>query len=288
MVGVRQYHIDLGQKDVRTGMYDRFVYDEAGIPQYPYDGELHYNPTFVAHHGLYHLSLYQRAGEPAELSTFLASADWFLGTGRRSRLGLTFEYTMPVPGLPDPWISALGQGRAISVLTRAYEAAGNQAYLDAASLAVIPFTLPVSEGGVATSFPDGGVAFEEYPRTRPDLVLNGLITALFGLYDLAATEGSHDRDSVARLFRTAVDALASNLHRYDLAYWSAYDLTGRISSNEYHRCHVSLLWALYEITGVDSFAACSRRWADCQPGARLFVRRNVSRVASRLRDRRLS
>jgi hypothetical protein len=31
---VREYYIDLGLKDVRTGLYNNFDFDEDGIPRY--------------------------------------------------------------------------------------------------------------------------------------------------------------------------------------------------------------------------------------------------------------
>jgi len=282
MTGIRPYHVDLGQKDVRTGMYDGFVFDAEGIPAYRYGNTQHYNPTFVGHYGLYQVGLYLRTRDEERLSSFLRVADWFLRTGRRSPAGLTFEYTMDVPGLPTPWISALGQGRALSVLTRAYGATADERYREAALDAFGAFRRTVSEGGVVTAFPDGGVAFEEYPRSRPDVVLNGLITALFGLYDLAAIVTPAGPGGPKELFDEAVASLERNLYRYDLSYWSAYDLSGRVCSNEYHAYHVILLWALHELTGVDAFAERAARWDGFGRGIRLFMGRNLSRIRSRL------
>ncbi len=283
---LRAYHIDLGQRDVRIGMYDELDFDDAGIPRYRYADGLHYNPTFVAHYGLYQLGLYLRTGDAAAADQAQLMADWLIEHGTRSGDALLFQYHMAVPGLEVPWISALGQGRAMSLLTRIGALRGDLRYVDAAERAMVPFTIDSGQGGVRAQFPDGRVAFEEYPRSSADVVLNGLITALFGLYDLATSPAATDGGDDARsLFDAAVESLSANLFRYELGYWSAYDLRRRVASNEYHAYHVTLLWALYELTGVDVFSETARRWDGYRRGARLFVGRNYSRIKSRIHYR---
>lgn len=283
---VSAYHIDLGQRDVRIGMYEELDFDEAGVPRYPYADGVHYNPTFVAHFGLYRFGLYLRTGQRAFADNARAMADWLLTNGSESSGALLFHYNMAVPGLPVPWISALGQGRAISLLTRVGALCDDIRYVRAAERAMIPFLADVADGGVRARFPDGGIAFEEYPRATPDIVLNGLVTALFGLFDLASTPVASDGGQAARsLFDDAVASLSNNLCHYDLGYWSAYDLRRRVASDEYHAYHVTLLWALYELTGVDVFCETARRWEGYRRGARLFVGRNLSRIKSRIHYR---
>ena len=280
------YHIDLGQRDVRIGMYEELDFDETGIPRYRYADGVHYNPTFVAHLGLYRYGLYLRTGEDVFADEAQLMADWLMNNGQLADGALVFHYNMAVPGLPLPWISALGQGRAISLLTRVGALREDIRYVRAAEQAMTPFSVDVNAGGVRAQFPDGGIAFEEYPRATPDIVLNGLITALFGLFDLSSTPIASDGGKAARLlFDSAVQSLAANLYHYDLGYWSAYDLRRRVASDEYHAYHVTLLWALYELTGVDVFCETARRWDGYRRGARLFVGRNLSRIKSRIHYR---
>lgn len=288
MPHIRTYPVDLGHKDVRTGMYDSFVFDHEGIPRWPYDSGLDYNITFICHYALYQLSLWQRFGRQEGLDRFELVSRWILANGRESNDSFSFPYDHRIPGLEPPWLSALGQGRMMSVMTRAAQATGEEQFLEAARKAVEPLRRPVDQGGVRTAFPDGSVAFEEYPRKQPNIVLNGLITALFGLFDVS---DAGDR-AAAELFDDAVRALDHNLHRYDLGSWSAYDLTGpirRVAGDEYHDYHIAQLWALHEMTGVATFADTARRWDACPGGARLSVKRFISRVHtkwkySRMRD----
>jgi heparosan-N-sulfate-glucuronate 5-epimerase len=284
MLPVRPYYVDLGVKDVLTGMYESLSYDGDGVPLYKYHSGPQYNVTFICHVALYQLSLYQKTRRPEHRAKFEDIARWICANGDESEGSFVFAYSFPMPRLEAPWISALGQGRMLSVLTRAFEMTGEQSYLRLARKAVHPFCVPVSGGGVQTTFPRGGLAFEEYPRAERNIVLNGLITALFGLYDASY----HGCDRAGQLFDTSVKSLAENLYLYDLGYWSTYDITGpirRVAGDEYHRYHVTQLWALYELSGEPVFLDVARRWLTYRKGVRLAVSRFASRVNTVLRYR---
>ena len=60
-------------------------------------------------------------------------------------------------------------------------------YEEASRRAVLAFYHPLKDGGVARTFPDGGLAFEEYTTVEPSLVLNGMLFAL--LVDLIRKRG---------------------------------------------------------------------------------------------------
>jgi hypothetical protein len=266
---MKAYYIDLGYKDVRIGMYDAFDFDKDGIPRYPYPPGLCYNITFICHFALYHHSRYVKFGRPGDLMLFIRVSNWIVEHGEETDDSFLFPYKYPYARLSPPWISALGQGRILSVLARAYDLSGDDRYLSVARKAMKPFELAVSEGGVQARFPDGGIAFEEYPRREPNIVLNGFITSLVGLYDLSETGKAH---RASELFTQGVHSLESNIHRYDLDYWSAYDLTGYIASENYHLYHIMQLWALYEMTGHDTFKRYTSKWQGYRKGARFRVR----------------
>jgi heparosan-N-sulfate-glucuronate 5-epimerase len=272
---MQAYYIDLGFKDVRVGMYDAFDFDTDGIPRYPYPSGLYYNISFICHFALYHHSLYVKFGRQRDLKIFFNICDWILEHGEETDDSFLFPATFPYSPHPHlslhlspPWISALGQGRILSVLARAYKFSGDDRYLSIARKAMKPFEVAVSEGGVQARFPDGGIGFEEYPLQAPNIVLNGFITALVGLYDLSET-GQADRAS--DLFMQGVLSLKNNIHRYDLNYWSAYDLTGYIASPNYHLYHIMQLWAMYEMTGCETFKRYTSKWQNCRKGTRFRV-----------------
>ena len=111
---MRQYYIDLGFKDVRTGWYDKFIFDEAGIPRYPYPSGLSYNIAFICHFALYHHSLYLKVRRPENRRRFMHIANWIVEHGEETEESFLFPYHFPVDGLPSRWISAGHRSRAAS------------------------------------------------------------------------------------------------------------------------------------------------------------------------------
>ncbi|PIO56549.1 D-glucuronyl C5-epimerase, partial [Teladorsagia circumcincta] len=80
------------------------------------------------------------------------------------------------------WYSAMAQGHALSLLTRAYAATKNASYLVVASKALDLFEKDASAGGVRNKL-FGNDWYEEYPTSPGSYVLNGFIYSLIGLYD---------------------------------------------------------------------------------------------------------
>jgi heparosan-N-sulfate-glucuronate 5-epimerase len=274
---MREYYIDLGFRDVRLGMYDAFDFDEDGIPRYRYPSGLFYNIGFICHFALYHHSLYLKFNRSKNFDLFMHVSKWIVAQGEETEESFLFPYLFPWHSLSPPWISALGQGRILSVLTRAYELSKDERYLLVARKAMKPFEIPVTDGGVQTRFPDGEVAFEEYPLPKSNIVLNGFITSLVGLHDLGEIGQEH---RATDLFMQGLRGLENNLHRYDLGYWSAYDLTGPVrgvASDEYHWYHIMQLWGLYEMTGHEIFKRYALKWQAYRRSLRSQVLRMLSR-----------
>src|SRR5207302_2613674 len=155
----------------------------------------------------------------------------------------------------------LAQGQGISVLVRANKESGDSRYLDAAQQALAAFFKPVAEGGVAFTDEQGDLWFEEYLVSPPTHILNGFIWAAWGVYDyFLATQDASAKD----LFSTAVQSLRSNLHHYDLGFWSLYEQSGTrlpmLASPFYHRLHIVQLRVMHRLTGDDFFSHYADRW----------------------------
>src|SRR3954447_20183853 len=146
--------------------------------------------------------------------------------------------------LRAPWISAMAQGEAASLLARVHAETGDERYADAALRALRPLRVASARGG-AQALLGGGPFYEEYPTDPPSFVLNGAIFALWGVYDVSLRL---DDDPAARDFADALDALASNIERWDCGYWSLYDLfphpVPNVASSAYHSLHTTQLRAL--------------------------------------------
>jgi hypothetical protein len=238
--------------------------DQRGIPMvyYAHLQRWVYNPITIAQFGLHHLSVFDRTGDTQAAFVAQTMADWLVENQEnwKGNIGAwVFHYDLPFYGPTSPWISGMAQGQAISLLLRLSLLGSSSAYEEASRRAVRAFFLPVARGGVAQNFPDGAIAFEEYPTVERSLVLNGFLFALLGLYEYA----TYFRDVQAQeLFENCVLGLKKNLARYDTSFWNLYDLhrSRRLASPDYVRIHVQLLNIFAELSQEEYFAEMAQRW----------------------------
>ena len=243
------------------------AYDPAGIPLLDYHGRIgrQYNPIAIAQYGLGNYNLFRSGADPERRRRFFLTADWLCSHLESNPHGLSvwnhhfdWEYRET---LKAPWYSALAQGQGISVLVRAHKESGDARYLDAAEWALASFHRSVDEGGVAFTDDRGDLWFEEYIVSPPTHILNGFIWATWGIYDYFLATGDA---SAQELFSRAVRTLVNNLGRYDLGFWSLYELSGTrlpmVASAFYHQLHIVQLRVMHRLTGEAEFARVADRW----------------------------
>ena len=201
--------------------------------------------------------------------------------------------------LPPGWISAMGQGQAMSLLARAYFTFGTQAYVKALSQAIKPFTVSSTNGGVRAVFMEKYVWYEEYPTIPSSFVLNGFIFSLIGLYDYKAlledkfkanstfslptninqeyralgVDLQNDYKLVARLFDEGMTSLKAMLPLYDGGSRTFYDLRHfmlKMSPNvarwDYHLVHINQLALLKSLSADPIFERYHAYWSDYTKG----------------------
>ena len=223
-----------------------FPLDGQGLPVRNYSSVgRQYNPTRIAAFGLAHYNNYILTKDKNSLSRFLKVAEWF----QRSPDGI-WRYEFDWGTLKAPWISAMAQGEGISVLTRAWYLTGETIYLERAIAALAPFTKEISQGGVLSKIDGLDPFLEEYPDDKPVHVLNGFLYAVIGMVDL---ERIAQIDLPLEMSaKDWLSILERHLSKWDLGYWSAYDLSGlnsslrNASTVSYHRLHIAQLKFLGE------------------------------------------
>jgi len=169
-----------------------------------------------------------------------------------------FPHTLP---LRPPWLSAMAQGEGASLLVRMFAESGDDRFADAARLALLPLDIDSADGGVRANL--GGRPFpEEYPTQPPSFVLNGAIFAIWGQHDVGLGLGD---DGALGSFAESVDTLAANLHRWDLGYWSRYDLfphpVANVASSFYHDLHIKQLQMTHGLAARPELIETAERWA---------------------------
>jgi len=194
-------------------------------------------------------------------------ADWLVRSQAGGRWFYDFDFVLHGLALRKHWPSAMAQGQAMSVLSRAYRLTRKNIYRSAALHALRPFRINVRDGGVKRCF-FGDCAhpfFEEYPTHPPSYVLNGFMFTLVGLYDLASIA---PKSQALSLYSAGRQTLAKALPSYDVGGLATYDLThltvkGRkpeVASPDYQAVHVYLLRALDSIKRNKRFRYYADRW----------------------------
>lgn len=257
-----EYYMRFAEKAGYAGPHD-----SGGIPLLNYHGSigLQHNPIAIAQWGLGNFNLFFANRNQEAQKKFLRASDWLCRNLEPNSHGVLvwhhhfdWEYRET---LRKPWYSGLAQGQGISLLVRAHLATQDSAYLESAALAFRSLLVDVASGGVHYTDQQGNVWIEEYIVSPPTHILNGFIWAAWGVRDYwLATRSADARD----LFAGCVKTLISNLERYDLGFWSRYELSGTrlpmIASPFYHRLHITQLRIMHQITGEPCFASYAERW----------------------------
>ena len=257
-----EYYMRFAEKAHYTGPHDA-----NRIPMLDYHGSigLQYNPIAIAQWGLGNFNVFCAGGSKEAHKKFLLAADWLRQNLEPNSHGVPvwnhyfdWEYRET---LRKPWYSGLAQGQGISLLVRAYLATAQSTYLESAAFAFRSLLVDVVSGGVRYADRDGNIWIEEYVVSPPTHILNGFIWAAWGVHDYwLATRNSDAKD----LFAACVRTMIANLERYDLGFWSRYELSGTrlpmIASPFYHRLHVTQLRIMHQITGEPAFLKYADRW----------------------------
>lgn len=169
----------------------------------------------------------------------------------------------------------MGQGHAISVLSRAYYHSGEDKYLNAAIRGLKPFKVPSSKGGITASFLGKYIWYEEYPTTPPSFILNGFIYSLIGLYDLKSITSGKDANDALKLFEQGMTSLKNMLTLYDTGSGTTYDLrhftlktAPNIARWDYHSTHINQILLLSTIDNDQIFTTTAERWIGYMNGKR--------------------
>jgi len=259
-----QYYMTFKQKAAYPGPFDK-----EEIPLLNYHGKvgIQYNPIAIAQYALGNYNLFGQTDKKIYQERFLKSASWLLNNISVTNCNMylwphnfDFEYFRP---LKAPWFSGLAQGQGLSVLIRAYGQTGNSRYLQMAEEVFRTLSIPIDKGGVQYKDSDGFIWIEEYLVDPPTHILNGFIWALWGIYDyFLFTRSKAAKD----IFDDYVRTILHYLDRYDISFWSLYELTPQrlksVASPFYHQIHIVQMDIMHRLTGYKEFLEYSEKWTE--------------------------
>ena len=260
---LNQYYMSFSYKANYNGDFDN-----NGIPMLNYHGNigLQYNPIAISQWGLGNYNIYKSKGKNANaFKKFIKSADWLVENLKKNSNDIyvwnhTFDWTYKQT-LKNPWYSGLAQGQGLSVLVRAYDETNNGKYIEAIHKVVDSFFCSVDNGGVTFTDSYQDIWLEEYIVNPPTHILNGFIWGIWGLYDYWLL--TNDK-KIKNLFDNYIKTIQLNLYKYDIGYWSLYELSElkikMRASLFYHKLHIVQLQILFAMTDIELFKETSNKW----------------------------
>lgn len=247
---------------------EQTTFTDDGIPvqSNAHLSETYTSPFYVVHYGLiYSEACRSRVGsggfhwvrdstspywpQPPKSSVelFKSSADWVLknisNDGHRNA-HLMYNFDWPYPNYPNgkleaPWSSGLTDAHAITLLLRASDCFGGDAYAKAADRLYRSVITPVRNGG-SLVYVEGRPWIEEYidpgvQGTNMSHVFNGMAYSYFGV------RGYEEARGIEGLSPALKQSIVSSIDTYDRGYWSFYDSVGSPANIKYHRINLALL-----------------------------------------------
>jgi hypothetical protein len=269
-----RYYLVFDEAELMRGGSQDFHFDDDGIPIIPTyidvePRQMHYYPIAIGQYALAIFHTWLRTSQDEDRQRFLRLADWFVGHQGDDGCW-TAPNEVPTYRLRPPWPSSMAQGRAFSVLMRAWQRTSDDKYRTSARRGLAAFSVPIEQGGVVAAC-DGWTTYEEYPAQPAPHVLNGMMFALFGLWDMVRADPEEAR--AVEIFERGVATVEGLLPLYDTGWWSLYDLYHREAAAprnpataHYHDIHIKQLEVMHAITGRDTFARFARLWAAYEEG----------------------
>ena len=244
--------------------------DAHGLPMIPASRAKatgwHHHPIPMSQFGLAVFHDHVDSRDPEAIDLFLRIADWFVRNAKMDPVrGAIWEIATPFPryGLRPGWISAMAQGRAASILARAYQATGDENYRRLADDGLRSLSIDSYQGGVRSRHGDA-VCFEEYPGNPAPHVLNGMVFALWGVLDLQRVTGAPHLEAV---WNQGVEGLRILAPLHDCGFWTRYsilDLNGdrnvHLATRHYHHIHIRQMQVMHKITDEPVFDDLAHRW----------------------------
>jgi heparosan-N-sulfate-glucuronate 5-epimerase len=223
-----------------------------------------HNPTSICQYAHSNYIMYYTTRQSKYKTAFLIQANWLIkNQKKRNGMGV-WEYDYPNKSFnaEPPWISAMAQGLAISVLSEAYSLTKDEEYKKGAYLALKSFQKSIDQGGVVSYWPNGDVWYEEIATEDGKKILNGFIFSLAGVNDFYKLTGSNEAKAIVE---KGLLSLNNHIHEYDLGFASGYSIDPYNLKWGYNIIHASKLAWAYILSENEKFLEYARRFLSYEP-----------------------
>ena len=222
------------------------------IPVVHYPFGIYHNPVTIAHTAQAFYASYLKTGHASDKTKFLSNVAWLMKNHQDYyfRYEFGFEHN-PKAILKKGWISAMAQGEGLAALCLAYTATGDAKYRDFAKHLFSTLYTNTDSLWCFGIDEKGYYWLEEYPTPDFCHVLNGMLYALWGIWDYYVI--THDKFALT-LFKAGLRTIADNYkswktknHRLTFYCWHKH-----INAN-YHKVHLMQLQKYVDIFNIPEF-----------------------------------
>jgi heparosan-N-sulfate-glucuronate 5-epimerase len=181
--------------------------------------------------------------------------------GRAASDGVRWEHEIEVAkyGVEPPFSSALAQGQIASFFVRVARERADVELERLARGAIEPLLAQSTTDLV--SLTANGPILEEIPSRPRSHILNGWISALWGLLDVAI---AYDDARARAAYEANLDSLEAHLGAYDTGWWTKYSLypftLPDLAKPIYHVFQTDQMAVLARLTGRRVFGEAASRW----------------------------
>lgn len=253
--------IDIGQRsnaNDKSAFFPPQDQDDNGVYMYNMYGKLVYHPVGMAQYCQQLINIYFRTNDRKCLEVLKAHAEKFIGIGVEIDGTILFPYVFDYNFnsrdlMKAPWYTAMAQGEILCVFSRLYELTGDKDYHETATKIFKSFSRFKGKYGQWVSCIDkhGNLWLEEYPSEQPSHVLNGMIFAIFGIYDYYLINRGENE---LKMLKAAITTIKKNMDHYrnedNLSY---YSMKYSVINPNYHPIHIKQLRLLHAISGIRDF-----------------------------------
>lgn len=236
-------------------IYKSKFYKENIVPIDTYKGKKVYNPVSIAQFALLMFDLYNETKDTVLLSQLEKIATKLKGISLEIDSCLFFQYSFDYAlhdieseKLMAPWVSGMAQGHVLSLYSRLYEVTKKDKYLSDSKKIFNSFLkIKGYKPDIWVSCVDknGNLWLEEYPEEVPALTLNGMLFAIYGVYDYFKISQSQE---VKKILQGALTTVKDQINKYETEDISFYCLKHQYKYLKYHEIHIGQLKNLYKMT----------------------------------------
>jgi hypothetical protein len=244
--------------------------DANGLPLHTYHGNIYYHPGQLAEFGLESIDVYHNTGDTNSLLSAIKTSEKLIGMSVTSDSAMLFPCTynfslhdIASETMISPWYSGMIQGNALSLFCRLFETTKDSTYLAYSADIFKSFSRTKGKGDnpwIACIDSSGFLWLEEYPLDVPSFALNGMIFAMYGVYDYYRIS---DNEQARHILCGALTTIKANISRYRVEGGvSRFCIKHDARSETHHWIHIAQLKKLSMITGDPYFLEMATKFEE--------------------------